>query len=221
MVRVRTLVLVTLIFILALSAPARAETTKEFLAKCAPGTKACRDSVLMVSLLMQMDKAKRNGHCVPKDLDTFVETKAITDWLAAQPNLSGEPATASIEKAYRTVYPTTEACLATYGNPFPPTTKAFLTYCATEPKGQEQTCYGEIAGVGVLMEADYPKEFCPITADPKDAKAFHVEMVQRDTALRAWLNAHPEVGAKPRREGITAAYKALYSPPCAASATPK
>lgn len=210
----RHLVLAVLAFAVLAILPAKAETTAELLKKCATDANYCKNSVGATNLMLMMDKTKRGTFCVPKNDDFSIEVSRITDWLSKQPSLSGEPSTSAIEKAYLKLYPVTKACQDTYANPLPATTSAFLAYCATEPKGTEWTCHGEIIGVETLLLTDEPNAICAPKADTKDARAFSAELAERDAAVRTWLKQHAELGANPRRQSIESAYKALYPPPC-------
>lgn len=205
-----------LALVIAASAPARAETTKEFLAKCKTDAKACQDYILAVRLISMMDKAKRDLVCLPKDYVTAEVIKTVTDWMSDHPDLSNDAPNESIEKGYQAMYPNTKACQDTYidADPFPATTEKFLAYCAMEPKGAKETCYDEIIGVGLKLKLDDPNSFCSVNADPGDKTAYHEALEERDSAIRGWLAEHAELGAKPRWASITAAYIALYPPPC-------
>ena len=203
----------------AVPAFAGSDTTKEFLATCEADAKGCSDVVLGVHLFSLMDKAKRDRSCLPKDYNSADVVKAIRVWLSEHPELADAPSMESIQKAYEAQYPDTQACRDTYArvDPFPSTTQAFLAYCANEPKEAKESCYDEIIGVGIRIQLDEPQAVCPVDADPKDASAFHVALVARDTAIRKWIADHTEFGPQPRRAGIEAAYRGLYAPPCPGS----
>lgn len=205
------------------SAPARAETTKELLDLCKADTKKCENTIIAVAVMMEIDKTKRAAYCLPNGFSSAAVTKTIVDWLSQRPELGGEASTPTVEKAFLAKYPATKACNDTYVREdiFPASTAAFLAYCAAEPKNVKETCYDDIAGVGLKLSIDERDKVCLMKSDPLDKKAFHEEMVERDTAIRAWLREHTELADKPHRDSIAAAYAALYGPPCAdIAATP-
>jgi hypothetical protein len=202
---------------LSVSVPARAdETTEEFLASCSTKPKECQDYILMVDIMGMMDKDKRDLTCLPKGFVAAEVVASIIAWLTEHKELAADPPATSIEKAFQARYPMTQACRDTHvrADPFPGTTGEFLAYCANEPAGAKETCYDEIIGVGLMYLIDHPKAYCGPKADPADEDAFHVEMVERVAAIKAWLSQHPELAAKQREDGIEAAYSTLYPPPC-------
>lgn len=212
----RLLIALSAVVSLALCASARAETTAELLALCKVDAKKCTDTIFAVSVMMEIDKTKRATYCLPNGFDTKAVSKSIVGWLSGHAETHALLSNAAIEKAFQAKYPSTKACTDSYARVdiFPPTTGAFLTYCAVEPKDAKETCYDDIAGVGLKLSIDERDAVCLMKSDPMDAKAFHAEMVERDTAIRAWLRDHTELAEKPHRESIAAAHVALYGPPC-------
>lgn len=217
-VRLTALAISMTLSLFAFATLAYAETTSDYLEGCKTNVKACRDYMFFVSVSMKMDKAKRDLICLSKGWKAEEVSKTILDWLGSHPELAGEPAATSIEKAFLAKYAATEACRATYArpDPFPATIGQFLSYCEAEPSDKKgDTCHDEFLTVELDMRIDNPDVTCRVKADPKDKAAFRTALVARTAAVRKWLVEHKEVADRPRREGIATAYKALFSPPCA------
>lgn len=201
--------------------PARAETAGELLQMCQSDANKCDDAIFEAQLVMVADRAKNRTFCVPKKIasrpmNTFhkLEAKPVLDWIKTRPDLNDGSSAKAIELAYQATFPPTQACRDSYGHPIPSSTGGFLTYCKKGDQGGVWGCRDEILEVEILMARDEPNVACPIASDPTTQNdAFHKEAHARDVTILAWLNNHPELNDRPRRDGIRAAIVANY-PPC-------